>query len=185
MLLSRIGLLTGLAMSPPLPNATLLPPTAAGVTRAAALLNQGKLVIVPTETVYGIALNLAAESARNAARLVKTRAAEGPAPPQFSPWVIHVAQPENLLAWVPHISFLGKRLATKSLPGPVAFDIKLDPADEAVARAGLGPAADETLHENSPYHPLPRISHHSGPARASLCARCSYRCRQRHPTRRH
>jgi protein-tyrosine-phosphatase/tRNA A37 threonylcarbamoyladenosine synthetase subunit TsaC/SUA5/YrdC len=128
-------------------SAAILPATSASAARAAAWLKEGKLVVVPTETVYGIALSLGSEGARQAGRGVKTRAAEGAMPGQFSPWVIHVAKPEDLLGWVPGISALGRRLASKLLPGPVALEIKLNEADEKAARGRLGAAAEETLHE--------------------------------------
>jgi protein-tyrosine-phosphatase/tRNA A37 threonylcarbamoyladenosine synthetase subunit TsaC/SUA5/YrdC len=123
----------------------ILPPTADGIHKAAHLLTHGKLVVLPTETVYGIALNLASDPARDAARHIKARASENAAAPV--PWVIHVAQIDDLLAWTPNLSALGRRLVTKSLPGPVAFQIKLDAAAEKAARKRLGAAADETLHE--------------------------------------
>jgi protein-tyrosine-phosphatase/tRNA A37 threonylcarbamoyladenosine synthetase subunit TsaC/SUA5/YrdC len=135
------------AFLPTLPTAEILPATSAGAARAAALLQDGKLVVVPTETVYGLALNLASEPARRAAKAIRTRVAEGTAPASFAPWVIHVAQPEDLLAWVPGISALGKRLVTKSLPGPVAFEIKLEETAERAARKRLGAAADEALQD--------------------------------------
>lgn len=115
---------------------------------------------MPTETVYGIALNLRSAEARNAARAVKNRAhetnnphASAPHPPLRSgPWVIHVAHTDDIFTWVPHVTPLARRLITKSLPGPVAFEIKLDEAATAGARERLGEAADETLHnpEDSP-----------------------------------
>src|SRR3954471_23832768 len=79
----------------------ILPPTAAGVARAAELLAQGKLVILPTETVYGIALSLASTEARQAARDIKARSDGNP-----TPWVVHTATLEDLLSWVPHVSAL-------------------------------------------------------------------------------
>jgi protein-tyrosine-phosphatase/tRNA A37 threonylcarbamoyladenosine synthetase subunit TsaC/SUA5/YrdC len=132
---------------PSFPTTVVLDATSAGAARAAALIREGKLVVVPTETVYGIAVGLASEEARQVARKIRTRAAEGTVPAQFSPWVIHVAQPEDLLGWVPGISALGRRLVSKSLPGPVAFEIKLDDAAEKAARERLGAATEETLHE--------------------------------------
>ena len=89
----------------PVPSAdTLLPATASGVLRAAELIAQGNLVIVPTETVYGIVLNLRSTGARKKARDVKTCAHEanaGPAsaphpPLRSGPWVIHVAHPDDI-----------------------------------------------------------------------------------------
>jgi len=144
-----------MSSTPSTPSAeTILPASPAGVARAAELLAQGKLVILPTETVYGIALNLLSPEARKAARHAKQRAQEANAAggepahpaPRFSPWVIHVAQPEDIFSWAPHVSALARRLITKSLPGPVAFQIRLDEAGIAAARARLGDAADETLH---------------------------------------
>jgi protein-tyrosine-phosphatase len=42
---------------------------------------------------------------------------------------------------------MGRRLVSKALPGPVAFQIKLSESDLAAARARLKGAADETLQE--------------------------------------
>ena len=83
-------------------------------------------------------------SGGQAARVVKTRAAEG-ADPGSSPWVIHVAAggPAGMGAGV---FGLGRRLVTKSLPGPVAFEIKLGSAEKA-ARERLGAAAEEAVHD--------------------------------------
>jgi len=63
-----------------------------------------------------------------------------------SPWVLHVSVPEELLQWVPHLSAVGRRLVSKSVPGPVAYEIKLDSHTENEARQRLGNAADETIH---------------------------------------
>ncbi|MGN6369283.1 MAG: Sua5/YciO/YrdC/YwlC family protein [Phycisphaerae bacterium] len=124
-----------------LPNNLLLQPSAHNIARTAKLLHDGHLVILPTETVYGIALNLLSQNARNAARALKG-AAGGGANPQ---WVLHLPSPDDLLTWVPSISQIGRRLITKALPGPVAFQIKLTPEDAAAARNRLGDAANETI----------------------------------------
>ena len=132
-------------LPPAIPADSILAPNAAGIARAAQLLTAGKLVILPTETVYGIALALSSSTARHAARLIKANAAGPGATP--SPWVIHVAQPDDVLGWVPNLSPLGRRLVTKALPGPVAFEIKLDAGAQALAEKRLGDAAGETLHD--------------------------------------
>jgi protein-tyrosine phosphatase len=125
------------------------PATRANALRAAQLLQDGSLVVLPTETVYGIAVNLLSPDSRQAVRLLKAHASatDAPAEPPPVQWVIHVAQPDDLLSWVPHVSALGRRLITKALPGPIAFQIKLTPEDEAAARHRLGPAADEAIVE--------------------------------------
>ncbi len=132
--------------APIISKAEFVPATRAGIAQAAQVISNGKLAIVPTETVYGIAVNLHSPEARRAARAIKSRGTTPESAAGSNPtWVIHVAQPEEALAWVPHISSLGQRLLHKALPGPVAFQIKLDPADEAEARQRLGDAADETI----------------------------------------
>ena len=121
-----------------LPDDALLTPNAAGLARAGQLLRDGKLVVLPTETVYGIALNLHSPDARAAARALKGTGA--------SPnWVLHLAQPEDVLAWAPGVSQIGRRLILKALPGPIAFQIKLSQTDLAAARERLGSAADEAI----------------------------------------
>ena len=124
--------------APHFPAEFTLPPTAAGIRRAAELLTQGKLVILPTETVYGIALSLHSPMARAAARAIKARNTDsGGQPLAQTPWVIHVESAEALLSWVPHVSALGRRLITKSLPGPMAFQIRLDAESEQSAKKRL------------------------------------------------
>jgi protein-tyrosine phosphatase len=128
------------------PPELLLPANAAGAARAVDALRAGRLVVLPTETVYGIAVNLHSESARQAARAIKARLSEGHAP--AAPWVIHVGRVDGVFQWIGDgLSALGKRLITKSLPGPVAFQIKLAESAVAAARARLAAAADEALHD--------------------------------------
>ena len=130
-----------------LPQNTLLPSTPAGLAAASDLIRQGKLVLLPTETVYGIAVNLLSPEARAAASALK-----GGITPN---WVLHVATPEDVIAWAPtSLSPLARRLITKALPGPVAFQIKLSDQDVAAARTRLGggggaSAADPTLINNT------------------------------------
>jgi protein-tyrosine phosphatase len=130
------------------PSVSSAPPTVlanpAGYGQAAEALAAGKLVVLPTETVYGIAVNLHSSTARVAARSLKARLA-GTSEPSVAPWVIHVPTPDALLTWTPSISPIAKRLILKSLPGPVAFQIKLDEPSLAAPRERLQTAADETL----------------------------------------
>jgi protein-tyrosine phosphatase len=120
-----------------LPAHLLLPPTRAGAARAAEWIAAGKLVVLPTETVYGVALNLLSPPARDAAHALRSGA------PRH--WVLHVSSADEALAWVPGISPLGRRLISKALPGPVAFQVKLTPADAKHAAERLGSAAAEVL----------------------------------------
>lgn len=125
----------------PVSSERLLGANRAGAARAGELLASGKLVVVPTETVYGIALNLNSDEARGAAQGIREAAQPGAA----RHWVLHVSSPEEALGWVPGVSNLGRRMISKALPGPVAFQVKLAPADAAKARDRLGPAAAEVI----------------------------------------
>jgi len=127
-----------------LPPQLLLSPNAAGIARAAQLLKSGNLIILPTETVYGIAVNLSSPTARAVARALKGVGGAGGGNAN-SHWVLHLAQPDDILSWVPSLSRIGRRLIAKALPGPIAFQIKLAPADADAARKRLGDAASETL----------------------------------------
>ncbi|MCL2646871.1 MAG: Sua5/YciO/YrdC/YwlC family protein [Phycisphaerales bacterium] len=147
--------------SPPLPAFpahAILATDLSGLSRAAELIKGGKLIVVPTETVYGIAVNLLAPDARAKAKAIKASVqlqppaepgakGRGSDQPMQSPWVIHVGQPEDVIAWTPRISQLGKRLIRKALPGPIAFQIKLAPEDIVAARRRLGDATEETIHD--------------------------------------
>ena len=61
----------------------------AGIARAAALLQHGEIVTLPTETVYGIAAD-----ARNGAAVAKIFEAKGR--PQDNPLIVHIAGVEML-----------------------------------------------------------------------------------------
>jgi protein-tyrosine phosphatase len=114
----------------------------AGAERAAQLLSAGKLVVLPTETIYGIALNLLSADARATAHELRSPGNPGALKPH---WVLHVATAEEALRWVPHISHVGRRLLTKGLPGPISFQVKLTPEDMAAATARLEDAAPQVI----------------------------------------
>ena len=65
-------------------NATeVLHADAAGIARAAAILERGGLVAVPTETVYGLAAR--ADSAEAVAKIYEAKGR-----PSFNPLIVHV-----------------------------------------------------------------------------------------------
>ena len=71
----------------------VLPITPESIALAAKLLQQGELVPLPTETVYGIAAD-----ARNGAAVAKIFVAKGR--PQDNPLIVHVTGPEMLLSLI-------------------------------------------------------------------------------------
>jgi protein-tyrosine phosphatase len=107
-------------------------------SRAAGLIQQGQLVILPTETVYGIALDLHSADARNRVTELK-QLASNPG------WVVHVGNTADALRLVPSVSPLARRLMNKAWPGPVALQIAVPPADQSALQSALGPAWPQTI----------------------------------------
>jgi len=118
---------------------------AAGIARAARILESGGLVAVPTETVYGLAAR-----ADSAEAVAKIYAAKGR--PDFNPLIVHVrdaVQAAEYAEWLPDADLL----APLVWPGPLTLVLPLKPAAplaEAVT-AGL-----PTVALRAPSHPVMR-----------------------------
>ena len=94
-----------------------LGPDAAGISRAADLLQRGGLVAFPTETVYGLGAD-----ARNDAAVAGIYAAKGR--PDFNPLIVHVpdiAAAQALVHWSPE----AEALAQAFWPGPLTMVLPL------------------------------------------------------------
>ena len=105
------------------------------IARAAAILREGGLVGMPTETVYGLAAD-----ANNAAAVARLYAAKGR--PRFNPLIAHVsgiAMAKTLVAWPD----LADELAAAFWPGPLTLVLpKLGGAPICdLANAGLDSVA--------------------------------------------
>jgi L-threonylcarbamoyladenylate synthase len=116
-----------------------------GPTAAARALAAGKLVILPTETVYGLAADAANPSA--VARLFGAKGR-----PRFNPLIAHVADRAAAQRFA-RLDDRALKLAEAFWPGPLTLVAPLiDPALVCdLARAGL-----ETVAVRSPFHPLAR-----------------------------
>lgn len=90
-----------------------LAPDAAGIARAAGLLRAGKLVALPTETVYGLAAR--ADSGEAVARIF---AAKGR--PSFNPLIVHAASLEEAEA-LAEFGETARALAASHWPGPLTL----------------------------------------------------------------
>jgi len=116
---------------------------AAGIARAARILESGGLVAVPTETVYGLAAR--ADSADAVARIY---AAKGR--PDFNPLIVHVrdaAQAERYAEFSPQ----ARALAAAHWPGPLTLVLprRHDAGLAAAVTAGLA-----TVALRVPAHPV-------------------------------
>jgi tRNA threonylcarbamoyl adenosine modification protein (Sua5/YciO/YrdC/YwlC family) len=84
------------------------------VHRAVQALAEGKLVVLPTETVYGLAASALDEGAVARLLEIKKRSA-GKA------LTLAIKSADDVLDYVPKLSPLGRRLARRCWPGPVTI----------------------------------------------------------------
>jgi len=101
-----------------------------GVTRAAALLRAGRLVAVPTETVYGLAARADAEAAVAAIFGAKGR-------PDFNPLIVHVASLE-MARELAEFDARAEMLAARYWPGPLTLVLPLRGAGRVVPAVTAG-----------------------------------------------
>ena len=80
-------------------------------------LRDGKLVIFPTETVYGIGANALDSKACDDIFIAKGRA-------QDNPLIVHVAEYEDILKYVEDINPIEQRLIDAFMPGPFTLILK-------------------------------------------------------------
>ncbi|GGL53959.1 L-threonylcarbamoyladenylate synthase [Wenxinia marina] len=126
-------------------RAALLTADETGLTRAADLLRQGRLVAFPTETVYGLGAR-----ADDGAAVAGIFEAKGR--PRFNPLIVHLpdlAAAETLCDLPPD----ARRLAEAFWPGPLTLVLPLKPgaAISPLVTAGL-----DSLAVRAPEHPLAR-----------------------------
>ena len=96
--------------------------------RAAELIRQGKLVAIPTETVYGLGANGLDETA-----VAKIFEAKGR--PQDNPLILHICGPEQIGLFCHHIPQKAYDLAEAFWPGPLTMVL---PARSNVPRRTTG-----------------------------------------------
>ena len=126
-----------------MPETNVLPPDAAGVQRAAEVLRSGRLVALPTETVYGLAGD--ARSDRAVARIFDAKGR-----PRFNPLIVHVPD----VAAAGQVAVLDDRaraLAEAFWPGPLTLvlPVRPDAGLSALVTAGL-----DSVAVRVPAHPL-------------------------------
>ncbi len=115
------------------------------VADAAAALSRGDLVLLPTETVYGLAADAA-----NAEAVARIFAAKGR--PRFNPLIAHVDSAEAA-ACLGVLSPMAEALAARFWPGPLTLVLHALPDGPVcdLARAGL-----DSVAVRVPGHPLAR-----------------------------
>lgn len=109
---------------------------------AAEKLRTGKLVGIPTETVYGLAANALDPEAVASIFEAKNR-------PAFDPLIVHLASFEQAKAYCQNIPDLAYQLAAVFCPGPITFIL---PKNQRIP--DLVSAGQPTVGIRIPNHPL-------------------------------
>ncbi len=111
------------------------------LTRAAAMIRAGKLVVFPTETVYGIGGD--AQNGRASRKIYKAKGR-----PSDNPLIVHVAFPGDAALYA-YTSPLYDLLAQKFMPGPLTV---IMPRRESIPLSTTGGL--DTVAIRCPSHPI-------------------------------
>jgi L-threonylcarbamoyladenylate synthase len=109
---------------------------------AARLLQEGGVVAIPTETVYGLAANAFDADVVLRVFEVKRR-------PAFDPLIVHVGSAERLEQVVTRVPDQARRLIERFWPGPLTLVLPKTGAVPDVVTSGL-----DTVGVRMPWHPL-------------------------------
>ena len=112
------------------------------IAQAARLLEEGKLVAIPTETVYGLAAD-----ADNPAAVAAIFSAKGR--PSNHPLIVHVARDADLSHWAIDIPPVAQQLIAAFWPGPLTLILKRAPGVDDVITGG-----QDSIGVRCPSHPV-------------------------------
>ena len=112
------------------------------IAQAARLLEEGKLVAIPTETVYGLAAD-----ADNPAAVAAIFSAKGR--PSNHPLIVHVARDADLSHWAIDIPPAAHQLIAAFWPGPLTLILKRAPGVDDVITGG-----QDSIGVRCPSHPV-------------------------------
>lgn len=97
------------------------------VHRAVEALSAGKVIAIPTETVYGLAASALHPAAVQ--RLVEIKGRSETKPLAFA-----IKSLDDALDYVPNMSVLARRVARRSWPGPITLVLDADQPDSVIHR---------------------------------------------------
>lgn len=120
----------------------LLTPSSEGIDEAARLLQNGELVAIPTETVYGLAAD-----ALNGPAVASIFAAKGR--PMDNPLIVHIADERDWAPLVKSIPAAAQKLADAYWPGPLTMILPAADCIPPEVRGGL-----TTVAVRFPSHPV-------------------------------
>uniref|UniRef100_Q3AQA5 Threonylcarbamoyl-AMP synthase n=1 Tax=Chlorobium chlorochromatii (strain CaD3) TaxID=340177 RepID=Q3AQA5_CHLCH len=109
---------------------------------AAALLNGGKIVAFPTETVYGLGATINHSEALKQIFVAKGR-------PSDNPLILHIAHPDNIGKVAATVPRYAERFIEKFFPGPLTLVLPKQPQVPELVTAGL-----QSVGVRCPAHPM-------------------------------
>lgn len=124
-------------------EAEYLQPDSTGIARAATLLRAGRLVALPSETVYGLAADATQDAAVAAIYAAKGR-------PDFNPLIVHLPDLDRATA-LADFDETARALAAAFWPGPLTMVLPLKPGHGLSPRVTAGHA---TVAIRLPAHPV-------------------------------
>ena len=92
----------------------MLSPDSDGINEASKLLQNGEVIGIPTETVYGLAADATNEEAVKKIFVAKGR-------PQDNPLIVHISDVSDIEKYVESVPSLAYELAEKFWPGPLTM----------------------------------------------------------------
>lgn len=116
--------------------------TGTDISKAVKLLQAGKLVAIPTETVYGLAGNALDETVVMQIFKTKNR-------PEFDPLIVHIASIDQIGKYVEVVPDEAYRLMEKFWPGPLTLLLKKKSIIPDLTTSGL-----DTVAIRMPNHPM-------------------------------
>ncbi len=120
----------------------LLSDSAEDVSAAAELIKNGKVVGIPTETVYGLGADACNEAAVRAVFAAKGRPAD-------NPLIVHLADFSQAALYTEYIPPLAYKLAERFCPGPLTMVLPKNGKIPMVTSGGL-----DTVGIRVPSHPV-------------------------------
>ena len=105
-------------------------------------LQNGEVVAIPTETVYGLAADATNESALRQIYAIKQRPAD-------NPLIVHISDIDQVNQWVAEFPPLAQTLAKAFWPGPLTLVLPAKAQVSTIVRAG-----EPTIALRVPNHPL-------------------------------
>ena len=116
-------------------------PDLSKIKYAAALVDSGALVAFPTETVYGIACRVKADTLAKI-NTIKGRTAE-------KRYTLHLGEKNDVKKYIPTIGLRARKLIKNGWPGPVTIVFELDEKDAAKQRKKLPNEVFEALYKDN------------------------------------